>query len=177
MSKKIPSPNQISVVLLLICLLSACSSSNLEQAAAASAESLAATYIAETDSALPTETPTSEPTSTPSPTATATLTPTDTPTSTPTRRPTLGSSNIYLNLYLIGVDADGTNSCGEDIRALSTGILPTGDAYIDVQAALQTLFNQHVQYQYNTYNPLYSSSLIITSVQFEDESLCALLAT
>ncbi len=125
----------------------------------------------ETLQASPSNTASSTPSQTASPSATPSFTPTPSPTETETTTsvPTLGSSNIYLNIYVLPANADGPVGCGEDLIALSTGILPSGDAITDVRVALERLFSLRVQYQYGTYNPLYSSSLIITSVQFEDE--------
>ena len=166
-----PSPSRIAlIVCLLILSLSACAPGALDEQALGTAQSLAGTYIAQTQTAWPTDTTT--PSSTPSPTPTFTLTSTNTPTSTPTAtsspQPTLGSSAIYLNIYLIPTDADGPVGCGDQMVAFSTGVLPTGHAETDVRAALERLFNLRVQYQYGAYNPLYLSSLIITSVQYEE---------
>jgi hypothetical protein len=156
---------------LIITFVSSCDKSDSALAFQSTVEVLVDNYVAATTAAIaskrviPSDTPTQTATATPFPTETPTVTPTNT--STPV--PTLGSSDIYLNIYFIPSNADGPIGCGEELVALSTGILPTGDAITDVRVALEKLFSVRVQYQYGTYNPLYSSSLIITSVQFEDE--------
>jgi len=105
----------------------------------------------------------------PSATAPPTLPATSTPTPTETPVPTLGSSNIYINIYLVAADGDGPIGCGENLVPLSTGILPSGDPAVDARVALERLFGLGVQYQYGTYNPLYRSSIIITSSMYEDD--------
>lgn len=152
----------------LLLLLSACSTGKDEQSAFASAVAIAATSLVQTEEARP---PSNTPTITPSQTSSPTPIPSQTASATasPSPAPTLGASNIYLNVYVLPSNSDGPIGCGENLVALSTGVLPTGDPVSDVRVALERLFSLRVQYQYNTYNPLYSSSLIITSVQFEDE--------
>lgn len=151
----------------LLLLLSACNSAKDEQSAFASAVAIAATSLVQTEEARPSNTSTITPSQTSSPTPIPSQTASATP--SPTSAPTLGASNIYLNVYVLPSNSDGPVGCGENLVALSTGVLPTGDLVTDVRVALERLFSLRVQYQYNTYNPLYSSSLIITSVQFEDE--------
>lgn len=119
-----------------------------------------------TNTATSTLTPTS--TSSPTPSVTATNVPTETSTYTPTAPPNLGSSDVYINIYLIAADADGPIGCGENLVSLSTGIRPSGDPALDTRVALERLFGLGVQYQYGAYNPLYGSSIIITSSMYEE---------
>jgi hypothetical protein len=114
-------------------------------------------------SATITESPTA--TSTETATATKTATPSETPTETPTDGPLAGA----LYYFFTAADTDGPVGCGEDLVSFSTGIVGTGDAATDVRIALERLFNAGVKYQFGAYNPLYGSSLIITSVQYEEE--------
>jgi hypothetical protein len=117
--------------------------------------------------ATATESPTPLPTETPTHTATATET--STPTETPTETPTAGPLEGALYYFFTAANADGPIGCGEELVSFSTGIVGSGDAITDVRIALERLFGAGVQYQFGAYNPLYGSSLIITSVQYEEE--------
>ena len=119
----------------------------------------------------PSATLTESPTATASETATATetSTATETPSETPSETPTDGPLEGALYYFFTAANADGPIGCGEDLVSFSTGVVGTGDAATDVGIALGRLFNAGVQYQFGAYNPLYGSSLIITSIQYEEE--------
>ena len=160
-----PSPRLITL-LLAAALLAACGPS--PEAAAATSQALAATIIAETVAAMPTDTATA--TTTHTPTATETLTPsyTPTPSDTPSATAYAGPLEGAMLMYFIPLDDEGEPAgCGDKLVAVNTGILPTGDAATDAAAALARLFGVRQQYLIGLYNPLYGSNINIDSAGYE----------
>ncbi len=107
--------------------------------------------------APPTETATPLP---PSPTTTATETPTATPTAT---RPVGLDPNALINYYFV-LDTGGPVGCGDLMIAVTIGIQRTGDPGMDVQAALEALFENKSVTVLGLNNPIAPSNIRVESV-------------
>lgn len=153
---------------LALILLAACGPSLSPADQQATAQALAGTIIAQTQTAAPSNTATI--TASPTQIPTNTATPTASPTPTTTATATLGYVPGAMNVYLIAADANGPIGCGEQLVPLNIGILPSGDPVTDVRTVLQSLFGIRRQYLIGLYNPLYLSSLNIDRVELNSDA-------
>jgi hypothetical protein len=112
----------------------------------------------------PTNTPEPTATETPVPSPTDTLPPPPTPTQVlPTSTP-YGQKPIYI--YFIQKNTGGNVGCGDSLVPVHTNVSTTDDMIVNVKLALQQLFFYHVEMFGNLYNPLYLSSISVSSVDY-----------
>lgn len=170
----------ISALIIVVGLLSACSSGTAEQTAS-STVAPTNTPVPPTDTPLPptaTQTATTTLTSTPSPTLTPTNTVTPTPTETYTATPTATNTPVpqagipenVIVKYLVLEGTGGSTGCGDSLIPVSAGFVRTGDVKEDVKIALTSLFSTGTKYSGNLYNPLYQSKLRVTDISFKKNS-------
>jgi len=170
----------ISALIIVVGLLSACSSGTAEQTAS-STVAPTNTPVPPTDTPLPptaTQTATTTITSTPSPTLTPTNTVTPTPTETYTATPTATNTPVpqagipenVIVKYLVLEGTGGSTGCGDSLIPVSAGFVRTGDVKEDVKIALTSLFSTGTKYSGNLYNPLYQSKLRVTDISFKKNS-------
>ena len=164
------------VLVIAVFLLSSCGSKATVEPTA--------TLPPPTDTSLPpSETPV-PPTATPVPTDTPSPTPTTFDTETPTVTPiqaTVPPDRAIL-VYFIGKEAapalpphkqtqqakKQNQSCGSDVLlSVNTGMPRTGNTQVDVATALNRLFSYHQQYVAGLYNPVYTSTFAVTSVELK----------
>ena len=170
----------ISALIIVVGLLSACSSGTAEQTAS-STVAPTNTPVPPTDTPLPptaTQTATTTLTSTSSPTLTPTNTVTPTPTETYTATPTATNTPVpqagipenVIVKYLVLEGTGGSTGCGDSLIPVSAGFVRTGDVKEDVKIALTSLFSTGTKYSGNLYNPLYQSKLRVTDISFKKNS-------
>lgn len=170
----------ISALIIVVGILSACSSGTAEQTAS-STVAPTNTPVPPTDTPLPptaTQTATTTLTSTPSPTLTPTNTVTPTPTETYTATPTATNTPVpqagipenVIVKYLVLEGTGGSTGCGDSLIPVSAGFVRTGDVKEDVKIALTSLFSTGTKYSGNLYNPLYQSKLRVTDISFKKNS-------
>ena len=170
----------ISALIIVVGILSACSSGTAEQTAS-STVAPTNTPVPPTDTPLPptaTQTAMTTLTSTPSPTLTPTNTVTPTPTETYTATPTATNTPVpqagipenVIVKYLVLEGTGGSTGCGDSLIPVSAGFVRTGDVKEDVKIALTSLFSTGTKYSGNLYNPLYQSKLRVTDISFKKNS-------
>lgn len=153
-------------LLFLIGLLAGCTPAN-------------ATVALPTSTAIPAATPTSSPpaSDTPPPaetatpllaTATATLTQTPTPEPTETEIPPDSPS---LVIYLLRENTGGAVGCGDTLVPVRLNIPPSGDPLADVRTVMEFFFTTKGKYPYGLFDPLYASSIAITSVYWGETEI------
>jgi hypothetical protein len=134
------------------------------------------TPLPPTATSTPTATFTLTPTltNTPKPTSTETATPTETPTDTPTATSVPAINSIPGNaimIYVILPDTGGPVACGDNLIAVYSGLVATGDVKKDVAAAFNRLFSIGVQNYKGYYNALYQSKLKADRIEYNKSKM------